>query len=87
MSRKRYRDLLVAFALLNLAGLPGCGRDRQLSITSIQPPIETFGATNIPVSADAGLSVQLRALGSYIQPPASRILRIKSLGPRMTHRW
>jgi len=87
MSRRRHGDLLVAFAILSLAGLPGCGRDRQLSIISIQPPIETFGATSTPVSADAGLSVQLRALGSYIQPLSPRILRIKSLGPRMTHRW
>jgi hypothetical protein len=67
---------------LRLAGLclvlasawfvPGCAHDQQLVAISIQPPTETFGASNIPVSANAGSSVQLRALGSYIHPPVTK---------------
>jgi Bacterial Ig-like domain (group 2) len=56
---------IIALALF----VPGCGRSQELESIGIQPSTETFGATNIPVSADAGLSVQLRALGSYIHPP------------------
>jgi Divergent InlB B-repeat domain len=46
-----------------------CTHDQQLVSIEIQPTTETFGASNIPVPADAGLSVQLRALGHYIHPP------------------
>jgi hypothetical protein len=49
-----------------------CGHDQQLVSISIQPPTETFGAANIPVNEDAGLNVQLRALGSYIHPPVTK---------------
>jgi Divergent InlB B-repeat domain len=59
----------VAVGLLNLAS---CGRDQQLTSISIQPTTETFGAANIPVNEDAGLSVQLRALGTYIHPPVTK---------------
>jgi hypothetical protein len=52
--------------------LPSCGHDQQLVSITIQPSTETFGATNIPVSADAGLSVQLKALGTYIHPPVTK---------------
>jgi hypothetical protein len=72
MSRKQYRSFLVAFAILALAGLPSCGHDQQLVSISIQPATQTFGASNIPVNLDAGLSVQLRALGSYIHPPVTK---------------
>lgn len=46
-----------------------CARDQQLVSIDVIPATETFGASDIPVSADAGLSVQLRALGHYIHPP------------------
>jgi hypothetical protein len=72
MSRKLYRLFAVAFALGCLAGIPSCGHDQQLVGITVQPTTETFGAANIPVSADAGLSVQLRALGSYIHPPVTK---------------
>jgi hypothetical protein len=39
---------------------------------NIQPTTETFGATNIPVFANAGSSVQLRALGTYTHPPVTK---------------
>jgi hypothetical protein len=64
---------LVAASVL-LVSLSSCGRDTQLSTIGVQPPMETFGATNIPVAQDAGLSVQLRALGTYIKPPALKDL-------------
>jgi Divergent InlB B-repeat domain/Bacterial Ig-like domain (group 2) len=72
MSRKLYRLLVVALALGCLAGLPSCGHDQELVGITIQPTTETFGASNIPISADAGLNVQLRALGSYIHPPVTK---------------
>lgn len=49
-----------------------CARDQQLVSISIVPETQTFGAANIPVPADAGLSVQLRALGTYIHPPVTK---------------
>jgi len=52
--------------------LSSCARDQQLTSITVQPPIETFGATNIPVNLDAGLDVQLRALGTYIHPPVTK---------------
>lgn len=59
-----------ALAILGffLAAL-SCAHDQQLVSIEIQPIAETFGAPNIPVPADAGLQVQLRALGHYIHPP------------------
>jgi len=62
---------LVTTSVL-FVSLSSCGRDMQLSTIAIQPPIETFGSTNIPVDLDAGLNVQLRALGNYIQPPVTK---------------
>ncbi len=55
-----------------LLGVNSCGRDQQLVSIQIQPAVETFGASNIPVSADFGLTVQLRALGTYIHPPVTK---------------
>jgi hypothetical protein len=72
MSWKLYRLFALAFALGCLTGLPSCGHDQELVGITIQPAKETFGAANIPVSADAGLNVQLRALGSYIHPPVTK---------------
>lgn len=62
-----------ALAILGffLAAL-SCAHDQQLVAISIEPTTETFGAANIPVPADAGLQVQLRALGHYIHPPVSK---------------
>jgi hypothetical protein len=50
----------------------GCGSGQQLVGVNIQPTAETFGAANIPLSQDVGASVQLRALGSFIHPPATK---------------
>jgi hypothetical protein len=61
----------IAIGLLNLAS---CGHDQQLTSITIQPNTYIFGAANIPVNLDAGLTVQLRALGTYIHPPVTKDL-------------
>ena len=61
--------VLVASAFLTLSS---CGRDQQLTSIQIQPITENFGSSTIPVQADAGLQVQLRALGTYIHPPVTK---------------
>jgi len=58
--------------VLLLFTLPSCGHDQQLESITVVPAVENFGATNIPVPADAGLNVHLRALGSYIHPPVTK---------------
>jgi hypothetical protein len=60
---------IVAAALFSLSS---CAHSSELVSITIQPGTETFGASNIPVSADAGGQVQLRALGTYIHPPVTK---------------
>ena len=77
MDRKRFKQIAVgvlSFSVLSLiaVSLMSCGHEQQLTTISIQPEVETFGASNIPVALDAGLSVQLRATGSYIHPPVTK---------------
>lgn len=55
-----------------LSTMLSCGHDQQLVSITVVPAVENFGATNIPVPDDAGLNVQLRALGSYIHPPVTK---------------
>ena len=62
--------LMVAVALLLVFG--SCGHGQELVSITVQPTSETFGASNIPVIDNAGSSVQLRALGSYIHPPVTK---------------
>jgi uncharacterized repeat protein (TIGR02543 family) len=52
--------------------VPSCGREQQLVSITVEPASETFGAANIPVPADAGDTVQLRALGNYVHPPVTK---------------
>ncbi len=52
--------------------VPSCGREQQLVSITVEPTSETFGAANIPVPADQGDTVQLRALGTYIHPPVTK---------------
>lgn len=59
----------IAIVLLSVAS---CGRSQQLAGITIQPAVQTFGASNIPVMDNKGLQVQLRALGSYIHPPVTK---------------
>ncbi|HYL14321.1 MAG TPA: hypothetical protein VEV41_14865 [Terriglobales bacterium] len=72
MKLKGLKLAFVSAIVLCVIGLPGCARDQQLVSISVVPDTETFGASNIPVPADAGLSVQLRALGQYIHPPVTK---------------
>ena len=50
----------------------GCGTSQQLVGITIEPATETFGSASTPVQDDAGLNVQLRALGTYVHPPATK---------------
>jgi hypothetical protein len=61
--------VVVGGVLLSIAS---CGRSQQLVSIDVQPNVYTFGASNIPVQANAGSAVQLRALGSYIHPPVTK---------------
>lgn len=69
----RFRCALLALVLAGfvVSGL-SCGREQQLVSITIIPDTETAGAPNIPVPDDAGLAVQLRALGQYIHPPVTK---------------
>jgi len=64
----------IALILISAAALllPSCGHEQQLTLIQIQPSTETFGASNIPVIANAGSNVQLKALGTYIHPPVTK---------------
>ena len=72
MKRKWSGVIILVAAAGLLLSLSSCGRDQELVSIQIQPTTETFGASNIPVAADAGLSVHLRALGTYIHPPVTK---------------
>jgi hypothetical protein len=67
---RKWFSLTLVCAVVFL--MPSCGYDQQLTDITIQPGTETFGSTTTPVSANAGSSVQLRALGTYIHPPATK---------------
>jgi Bacterial Ig-like domain (group 2) len=68
----RFRFALALVLAASLASILSCGHDQQLVNISIVPGTETFGDSTVPVSDDAGLSVQLRALGQYIHPPVTK---------------
>lgn len=59
----------LAVALLNVVS---CGRSQQLVSIQIQPTTENFGSSTTPVPEDAGLNVQLQAVGTYIHPPVTK---------------
>lgn len=69
----RWSQCILALVLIAiLVTTVSCGHDQQLVGITIVPDTENFGASNIPVDQDAGLSVQLRALGQYIHPPVTK---------------
>jgi hypothetical protein len=72
MNRQESRFFLVLATVFCLIGLNSCGHDQQLVSITIQPNHEVFGAPNIPVNQDAGLTVQARAIGNFIHPPVSK---------------
>ncbi len=67
---RKWFSLTLVCAVIFL--MPSCGYEQQLTDITIQPGTETFGSTTTPVSANAGSSVQLRALGTYIHPPVTK---------------
>jgi hypothetical protein len=72
MKGKWFGSVALVFTAGVLLSVASCGRSQELVSIQIQPAVETFGASNIPVGFDAGLSVQLRALGTYIHPPVTK---------------
>ena len=72
MKGKWFSMAALAAVAAGMLAAASCGRDQQLVSIQIQPQVQNFGATNIPVQDDAGLQVQLRALGSYIHPPVTK---------------
>jgi hypothetical protein len=68
----RFRCALAPFLAAFLISTVGCAHHQQLVSISVVPSEATVGATTIPVSDDAGASVQMRALGSYIHPPVTK---------------
>lgn len=72
MSRKWFALAALIIIAISLLSVSSCGDPQELVSIAVQPGTETFGASDIPVSADAGLTVQLRALGTYIHPPVTK---------------
>jgi hypothetical protein len=72
MNGKLLSGIVLIGAASLLWSLSSCGRSSELVGIQIQPAVQTFGASNIPVAANAGANVQLRALGSYIHPPVTK---------------
>jgi hypothetical protein len=72
MNRKWFGIAALIVAAISLLTVASCGDPQELTSITVQPTTETFGASNIPVAADAGLSVQLRALGNYVHPPVTK---------------
>jgi hypothetical protein len=72
MNCKGFRFVLMFATVLWVIGVTSCAHEQQLTSITVQPKTETFGAADIPVSEDAGLNVQLRALGSYVHPPVTK---------------
>jgi hypothetical protein len=72
MIRKWFGITALIVTATTLLSLSSCGRSQELVSIQVQPTGETFGASNIPVSQDAGLQVQLRALGTFVHPPVTK---------------
>lgn len=72
MSRKWFSIIALIATAIALLSVSSCGDPQTLQSIAIQPGAVTFGASNIQVSADAGLTTQLTALGSYLHPPVTK---------------
>jgi hypothetical protein len=72
MSRKWLSIVILVAVAGLLFGVNSCGRSQELVGIQVQPASQTFGASNIPVAANAGAQIQLRALGTYIHPPVTK---------------
>jgi len=72
MNRKWFGIIALLAAATSLFSISSCGDPQELVSIQVQPGTETFGASNIPVGEDAGLIVQLRAIGTYVHPPVTK---------------
>lgn len=72
MNAKWFGIVALIAAALSLLSVSSCGDPQELVSITIQPAVETVGASTIPVSADRGAQVQLRALGAYVHPPVTK---------------
>jgi hypothetical protein len=72
MNRKWFSIAALIIVAISLFSVSSCGDPQTLQSIQVVPGSVTFGASNIPVSADAGLTTQLRALGSYLHPPVTK---------------
>ncbi len=72
MRRKWFSVAALIIAAIVLLSVSSCGDPQELVSISVAPSTETFGASNIPVNLDTGLTVQLRALGTYVHPPVTK---------------
>lgn len=72
MIRKWFSIIVLISVALTLLSIASCGDPQELVSITIQPSVETIGASNIPVSQDAGIQVQLKAYGNYIHPPVTK---------------
>jgi hypothetical protein len=69
MKRKWFGIIALVITATSLLSLSSCADPQELVGITINPTMETIGASNIPVGSDAGIQVQLQALGTYIHPP------------------
>jgi hypothetical protein len=72
MNAKWFSIAALIIAATSLLSVSSCGDPQELVGITIQPGSVTFGASNTPVSADAGLTTQLTALGTYVHPPVTK---------------
>jgi len=72
MNGKWFSIAALVMTAIWLLSVASCGDSQQLVSIAIQPSVETFGASNIPVIQNAGATVQLRALGTYVHPPVTK---------------
>jgi len=72
MSRNWFSVAALVVAAFTLLTFSSCGDKQELVSIQVQPGTETVGASNIPVSQDAGFQVQLSAQGTYIHPPVTK---------------
>jgi hypothetical protein len=69
MNQKWFGAIALIATATSLLVVSSCGDPQELVTITVEPATETIGASNIPVMDDAGIQVQLRALGTYIHPP------------------
>lgn len=72
MKAKWFGFFALVLVAISLVSVSSCGDPQELVAIQVQPTVETFGSSTTPVIADAGLQVQLRALGTYVHPPATK---------------